>query len=137
MQIERHFANLVEQDRAAIGQFEFARTSGDRTGECASPMTEEFAFEQSLRNRGAVDGDERLAAAVAGIVNEARQQLLAGSALGFDQHIGAGAGCRASALQRPQQQRRLADDCAGRSVPRSSAGASLARCITCAAVACN
>src|SRR3546814_17822453 len=53
-------------------------------------MAEELALEQFARNRRAVDADQRPAAAPAGFVDGARQQLLTGAALAGDQHGGIG-----------------------------------------------
>ena len=51
LQIERHFADFVEQNRAAVGQFEFAGTVCDRAGESALAVAEELALEQAPRAR--------------------------------------------------------------------------------------
>ncbi len=143
LQIQRHLSDFVQKNGAAIGRFELARPAGHRAGKCAAPMAEKLALQQRLRNRRAVHGDERLVAAIAGVVNESRQQFLAGSAFRFDQHIGAGAGRRARPLQSPHQQRgtahNLAVDCfcfLGRS-GYFTGFICCARCITCAAVACS
>ena len=47
LQVERHFADFVEQDGAAVGQFEFAGTVCDRAGESA------FARGRTVRSRAA------------------------------------------------------------------------------------
>ena len=86
-----HFADFVQQQRAALGQFEAADAALQRAGECALLVAEDFAFDQRFRNGGAVDGDERLALARAELVDGARHQLLAGAAFAGDQHRG-GAG---------------------------------------------
>ena len=75
-------------------------------------MAEELALEQGFGNRRAVDGDEWLAAAIAGVVDEPCEKFFAGAALGFDQDVGAGAGRGSRALQGAQQGRRMADDVA-------------------------
>ena len=49
LQPERHLAHFVEQQRAAVGQFEFARLRIGRAGEGALGMAEQLAFEQSSR----------------------------------------------------------------------------------------
>ena len=76
------------------------------------PVAEQFALQQGLGNGGAVHSDKRLGAAVAGIVNEPRQKLLAGSAFGLNQNIGAAAGRCTGTLQSLQQKRRSADNLA-------------------------
>src|SRR5262249_61392787 len=55
-------ADLVEEDRAAVGRLEASRLALVRAGEGAPLVTEELALEQLARHRGAVDLDERGAA---------------------------------------------------------------------------
>src|SRR5579863_6980498 len=38
---QRHIGNLIEKERAAVGQFESANTVGARVGECALHVAEE------------------------------------------------------------------------------------------------
>ena len=69
LQGERHVADLVEEEGAAVGLLdEPALALAGRAGEASRQMAEELALDQRLRNGGAVDGDERLAAALAGRV---------------------------------------------------------------------
>src|SRR6516225_7005940 len=49
-------------------------------------MTEQFAFEHTLRKRAAVDCGQRLAGALTVFVNRARHAFLATSAGSYDQH---------------------------------------------------
>ena len=60
-------------------------------GEGAAHVSEEFALEQTLRDRRAVDRDERLRRAAAREVDGARDDFLAGAALAADQHARAAA----------------------------------------------
>ena len=62
-----------------------------RAGERASFVAEQFAFQQLLGNRGAVDGEERLLAAVAVMINRAGDEFLAGAAFAGDERGGVGA----------------------------------------------
>ena len=82
----------------------------DGAGERALLVAEELGLEQVLGNRRAVDRDKRAVGARAERVQRAREQLLAGAALAFEQHRRVGAG---RALQRDRhllQLRVLADD---------------------------
>ena len=81
LQLERDFADLVEEQRAAIGELEPADAVAHRAGEGAADMAEELALEQFARDRRAVDADQRPVAAAAGLVDGARDQLLAGAGL--------------------------------------------------------
>ena len=60
---QAHVADLVEEQRAALGDLEAALAGGDRAGEGAFLVAEQLAFEQLGRNGAAVDGDERPLAA--------------------------------------------------------------------------
>ena len=52
-------SDFVEEQRALVGQLEFAGLTGGGAGEGAFFVAEEFALEQGFGNRGAVDLDER------------------------------------------------------------------------------
>ena len=51
-------ADFVEEQRAAVGDFEQADAVLVGAGEAAFAMAEQFAFDQTFRQRAAVDGDE-------------------------------------------------------------------------------
>ena len=78
-------ADLVEEDRPAIGLLEVPLTFSDGAGEAALRVTEQLALEQLRRDRGHVDGDERPAGARAQAVDRAREQLLARPGLAGDE----------------------------------------------------
>ena len=59
LRLQAHVADLVEEDRAAVGDLELAAAIGDRAGERAAHVAEQLALDQLLRNRRAVDLDER------------------------------------------------------------------------------
>ena len=63
LQFQRQIANLVEEQRARAGYLELARAPLGRAGERAALMAEQLAFDQAVRDRRAVDRDERLAPA--------------------------------------------------------------------------
>ena len=88
----RHVADFIEKDRAAVALLEFADALRGRAGERASFVPEQFAFEKVLRNGRAIDGEERLLAALAVMINRAGNQFLAGAAFAGDQR--GGIGCR-------------------------------------------
>jgi hypothetical protein len=58
-----HLADLVEQERAAVGLFELAQSAGDGAGEGALLVAEQLRFEQVVGNRRAVEGDEAVVGA--------------------------------------------------------------------------
>ena len=83
---QRHVADFVEEEGAAIGALDLADGLLDGAGEGALFMAEQFTFEQGLGDRGAVDRDERLLRAVAHAVDGMCQHLLAGAALAEQQN---------------------------------------------------
>jgi hypothetical protein len=59
LQRRRHVADLVEEQRAAVGLFEAAAAQRVGAGERALLVAEQLRFEQLLRNRRGVQRDER------------------------------------------------------------------------------
>ena len=79
-------ADLVEEERAAVGLLEPADAVAVGAGERPLDVAEQLALEQALREGRAVDLDERPCRAGAGGVDRRGQQLLARAALAADQH---------------------------------------------------
>ncbi len=90
LHVERHLADLVEEQRAVVGGFEMADAAGDRAGKAALFMAEQFGFDQFARDRAAVDRDERGGGTLRGAVQRMRDQLLAGARRAGDQDRGIG-----------------------------------------------
>ena len=86
LQVERHVADLVEEERAARRLAEASRARIDGAGEGALLVAEEFALEQLARDRRRVHRDEGARRARRRLVDRARHQFLAGAALAGDQH---------------------------------------------------
>ena len=83
---EAQVADLVEKQRAAGGQLELALAAFVGVGEGPFLVAEQFAFQQRFGNRRAVDGDERLVAAAAEVVNRLADDFLAGAVFAQDQN---------------------------------------------------
>jgi hypothetical protein len=83
---DAHVADLVEEERAAVGLLEQAAFGHVRAGEGASHVAEELALEQALRDRRAVDRDEGPRGARSGEVDRPGDDLLASPALAGDEH---------------------------------------------------
>ncbi len=83
-----HLRDLIEEDRALVGQLEAARPALQSARECALLVTEDLALEQRLRNGRAVHRHEGSVPPRGQLVQGARDQLLAGAALASDQHGG-------------------------------------------------
>ena len=89
---QRHVADFVEEQGAAIGQLKAPGTTGDRPGKRALLMTEQFAFQQLGRYGSTVDRYERRITTLGVIVQIARNHFLASTGLTEDQHTGIGVG---------------------------------------------
>ena len=81
----RQLGHLVEKQRAAVGMLELA-SPASHAGRRPLFDAKQLGLDQRLDERGAIDGDERTLPAAAELVNLARDQLLAGPALAFDQY---------------------------------------------------
>ena len=81
---QRQIGDLVEKQCASIGVFELAPTTSNAGGRSLLDP-EQLRLEQRLDDRRAIDRDERAAPTPAQLVHLARDELLAGSALAFDQ----------------------------------------------------
>jgi hypothetical protein len=72
----RHVADLVEEERAVVGDLEQAGLVGDRAGERAAPVAEQLGVEQVVVERRAVRDDELAIAPRRGLVDRAGDELL-------------------------------------------------------------
>ena len=84
--IQRHVADLVQEQRAAGGLLEAADPAGHRPGEGALLVAEQLALDQLARDRRHVHGDEGPAPALAVVVQGPGHQLLAGAGFAEDHH---------------------------------------------------
>src|SRR5439155_21622808 len=83
---EGHMAELVEEQGAAARQLEASDPRSDGAGEGTALVAEQLGLEETLRDGGAIHGDQGAALARARAMNRLRQQLLARAALALDQH---------------------------------------------------
>ena len=86
LHIERHFADFVEEERAAVGRFEQPLLGLHGPGESAFDVSEEFRFDQRRNDRGTIDRNKGTFAARTGKMHGARDEFLAGAAFAEDQH---------------------------------------------------
>ena len=86
LQIRRHVADFIEEQRAAFGLLKAALSRRLRASERAAFVTEQFRFEQIFRDRRRVDGDERFAFAQAVFVQRARHEFFASTGFAGDEH---------------------------------------------------
>ena len=87
-----HLADLVEEDRAAMGVLELAELALLGARERPLLEAEQLALEQLRRQRRAVHLHERLVPATRELEDRARDQLLTGAALAAHEHGDVGVG---------------------------------------------
>src|SRR5688500_4554386 len=88
LEFQGNITDFVEEERAAVRQFEAPDALRDCASEGALFMAEEFALEEAGRNGGAVQFDESAVAAVAQVVERAGDQLFARAGLAVDEDGG-------------------------------------------------
>ena len=110
LQGERHLADLVEEQRAAVGDLEEALLVVVGAGERALLVAEQLALEQVLRHRRAVLRHEQLVAPARPGSGRRGDQLLAGAGLALDEHGDARVDDLLELLEDLAHRRRLADD---------------------------
>src|SRR5579864_6048015 len=76
LELERHFADLVEKERTSMRQLEASDLLCHRSGERALFVPKQLAFEQTGRDRRAVHFDEAALLPAAQFVNGAGYELL-------------------------------------------------------------
>jgi hypothetical protein len=81
-----HVADLVEEQRAAVGVLEAAGPIGAGVGERAADVAEELVLQDRRGEAGAVERDQPGLAALGVVVDRAGDELLAGAVLPEDQH---------------------------------------------------
>jgi len=79
LEFEGKIADFVEEERAAVGEFEAANFLTDGAGESAAFVAEKLGFEKAAGNGGAIHFDESAIAARAEIVDSTGKEFLAGA----------------------------------------------------------
>jgi hypothetical protein len=92
LQVRRHLADLVEEQRPAFGHLEEAHLVRGGAGERALAVAEQLALDELGRDRRAVDLDERPPHAVRVVVNRVGNELFAGPVLALNQDVGVAGG---------------------------------------------
>src|SRR3954467_267282 len=89
LKVERHLPNFVKKEGSAICSFDATRAPLHCSRKCAPRVAEQLGFKQSLRNRGTVDCDERLATAGRHSMKRCGDYLFARTRRTLYQHGGA------------------------------------------------
>src|SRR5207302_2619373 len=110
LELGRNVADLVEEQRASVCQLEPPHALRDRTAERAPLVTEQLALEETRRDGRTVELHERPLAALAQLVNGARDELLAGPRFAPDENGRIRRGNRFHLVEHALQRRGLADD---------------------------
>src|SRR5215813_3660337 len=69
LQLEGKFADFVEEDCSAVGEFESPGAAHSGSSEGTTLVAKKFAFTEGSRDCGTVDPNERLGSAITGLVN--------------------------------------------------------------------
>ncbi len=103
-------ANLVEENRAALGSLKAPFAGSNGAGERPFRVAEHLALEKRARNAAEIDRHEALVAPAAVGMDGAGYQFLAGAVLAENQHRGIGRSHSPHLLQHGLERRRLPDD---------------------------
>src|SRR5215471_12544645 len=90
LQVEGEFADLVQEDRAGIREFEASYLAGEGAREGALLMPEEFTLDERRGQGRTVDFDQRPVFARTAVVNGPRDEFLARTRFAQDQYRGIG-----------------------------------------------
>jgi hypothetical protein len=88
---ERHVADFIKEERAAVALLETADALVHRTGEGTFLVAENLAFQQVVRDRGDVDGHKFLLRTRAELVDGSGDEFLPAPAFTGDHDRGVGA----------------------------------------------
>src|SRR5262249_53492936 len=75
LEMRAHFTDLIQEQRAALSQLEFAGLLIEGAGECAFLVTEQLGLQKLVRQSRTVDLDERLIFAARASVDESREHF--------------------------------------------------------------
>src|SRR5205807_7466940 len=82
-----HITDFIEENGAVVGLFEASNATQFGPGEGTALVTEEFAFQQGLRDGGTVDGNKGAIGAIAVLIDRTGDQFLAGARLAADENV--------------------------------------------------
>jgi hypothetical protein len=86
LSLGRQLADLVEENRAAVGQLEATQAPLESSGERTLLVAEQLRRDERRRNRGTIHRDEGPRRARGSLVDGPGDKLLAGAGLTGDQH---------------------------------------------------
>ena len=124
------FAEFVEEQGAAVGDLEEALVVAVGAGERPLLVAEQLALDEVLRQRPAVDRDERHVGPLALRVERAGDDFLAGAGLAGDQHAAVGRADAVDELLHGQHRRAAADQPAGPSAACTRLSSAAVLCLS-------
>jgi hypothetical protein len=86
LNLEIHVANLIEENRPSLRNFQKSKLSLQSAGECASFVAKKFAFEELSPEAGAVQIYEWFLSSRAAVVNPPRQNSLSRAGFSGNKH---------------------------------------------------
>ena len=107
---KRSFADFIEEDGAAVGEFEEAGASVSGAGESAANVAEKLAFEQRVDHSGAIADGEAGFGNGAHLVERVSDEFLAGASGAGDENVGVMASDFAGEIEHFKHDRAFADD---------------------------
>jgi hypothetical protein len=108
LQADRHFSDLVQEKRPAMGLLKSPGAVMDGASKSPAHMPEKLRFEQALRKGAAVDRYERVSPA--GCVNRSGYHFFSRARLSLDQYGAAAFGDKPDNLADPADCPAFADD---------------------------
>jgi hypothetical protein len=88
LEVQGELADLVQEERPAVGELEAAHAGGGRAREGALLVAEQLALDEGGRQGGTVDADQRARTPGAPVVDRPGQELLPRARLPKEQHRG-------------------------------------------------
>src|SRR5581483_3018813 len=85
LDLQGNLSDFIQENGSALRGFEPSRPVFDRAGERAAHVAEELAFKKLVRNRRAIDADQRVVLAGAATMNLMGDQFFSGPGLSEDQ----------------------------------------------------
>ena len=110
LEFRNQLADLVQEQGPAGGELQLADLAPDGSGEGPLLVAEQLALQDLVRDRAAIQGQEALLPAGAGVVQGLGDEFLPGAALAQDEHGGAARRDLPHLLEQVLHRRRLAHD---------------------------
>ena len=88
LHLVRHVPDLIEKQRATLGEFESTFSTSNSARKCAFLVTEQFTLKKLARNGAAINRNKGTVCAFRAIVNQARNDFFTSARLALKQNGG-------------------------------------------------